>query len=152
MQPEVMVKDLIQYIPHRPPMIWVDSVIKADRNEKGIHGICAVKLDKDALYFDEKGHMRASAAIEFVGQGYGYVRAQYQVKNNIDNTPDNTYLTGVRHAEVDFSEVRPGANQYLMVHIQLMRSLHPIYFVRGEIFDQSGEKHYGVVDLQIYVD
>ena len=49
------------YLPHRPPMIWIDRVLASTPSG----GTCEVVLRKDALYF-QKGRLIHTASIEWI--------------------------------------------------------------------------------------
>ena len=152
MQTDKAVSDLFQYLPHRPPMVWVDQVLEVGKNDQGIYGRCRVNFKEDSLYLNARGELRGSAAIEFTAQAYGYVRALYHVLNNIDDTPSRTYLTGVRSCTANFKGLSKKNTNELMVHIQLIRELHPLVYVRGQIFVKNIPEPIAETEVQVYAE
>lgn len=78
----INVKDIEKYAPHRPPMVWVDSVTKYGASG----GECLVKVRKDAHYMSENG-MRASACVEFIAQSYGFISIVHRLNENPESKP-----------------------------------------------------------------
>ena len=146
------VSELFEYLPHRPPMVWVDRVLDVGKNETGIYGVCTVLQDEEALFLTPDGKLNASAAIEFTAQAYGYVRAMYHVINNIDDTPSRTYLTGVRSCNADFKDLTQDQLKDLRVSIQLTRELHPLVFVSGKVFLEKENKVLAETEVQVYAE
>ena len=146
------VSELFQYLPHRPPMVWVDRVLDVGRNDTGIYGVCSVLLEDDALFLKSDGTLNASAAIEFTAQAYGFIRAMYHVINNIDDTPSRTYLTGVRSCSANFQGLTQDQLKDLKVNIQLTRELHPLVFVRGEVYLEGQDKPLAETEVQVYAE
>lgn len=152
MNSEVLVKDLIPYLPHRAPMVWVDRVAEVGKDYKGLAGTCVVKLDPQALYMGAEGRLRGSAAIEFTAQGFGYLKAAYQVLHKINNPPSKTYLTGVRSCQADFSDFKVENGKELEVRISVLREILPLTYLRGEIFERHSDQSMGYAEIQVYVD
>lgn len=61
-------KDLYQFIPHRPPMVWIDYVTAFSATA----GECIIDINKDALYMGPEG-LRPSSCVEFIAQTYGFM-------------------------------------------------------------------------------
>ena len=152
MQTNKKVSDLFPYLPHRPPMVWVDRVLEVGKNDTGIFGVCSVQTEASPLFVDQDGKLKGSAAIEFTAQAYGYVRAEYHVLNNIDNTPSRTYLTGVRSCFANFKSFDIEKLNDLRVSIQLTRELHTIVFVKGRVYIQGEADALAETEVQVYAE
>ena len=152
MQTDKKISELQQYLPHRPPMVWVDRVLEVGSNEKGVYGVCSVQKDSQRLFLNKDGKLKGSAAIEFTAQAYGYARAFYHVLNGIDNTPTKTYLTGVRSCSADFKSFSSEKLKDLRVGIQLTRELHPLVFIKGRIYLEGEELTLAETEVQVYAE
>ena len=61
---------LLDYIPPRPPMVWVDRLLKFGPDG----GIGVTVVNKNALYMTDN-ELRSSACMEFVAQTYAFNNA-----------------------------------------------------------------------------
>ena len=148
----IAIKELQNYLPHRPPMVWVDQVIEVGDDYKKLSGACSIRLDKQALFVNNQTQLRASSAIEFSAQAFGYIKAAYQVMNGLNNPPTETYLTGVRHCEADFSSLDLETIDELHVHVGVTRELSPLTFVRGEVRVPGQTEPLATTEIQVYFD
>ena len=144
--------DLIEYLPHRPPMVWVDKVVDVGDDYKMFTGTISVEIDKKALYVCNGKELRASAAIEFTAQAFGYLKAAYQVKHNFSAPPTVTYLAGVRSCKSDFSGLDLDQVTELHVSIQVKRELLPVTYIEGVVRESGKEEILAIVEIQVYVD
>lgn len=144
------VDELTNYLPHRVPMVWVDRIVEVGKDYKGLVGTCIVKLDKSALYVSDEKCIRASAAIEFTAQGFGYLKAAYQEIHNINNPPEETYLTGVRSCEADFSSLELEDGLELEVRLSVLREILPLTYVKGEISVVGSKNILATTEIQVY--
>ncbi len=149
---DMPVSELIPYLPHRPPMVWVNHVKSVGKDYKGLAGTCIVRLDASALYTSNGEQLRGSAAIEFTAQGFGYLKAAYQVIHKFNDPPSKTYLTGVRACQADFSKLDLEKATELEVRISVLRELLPITYVKGEIYLAGTDTKLGEAEIQVYVD
>lgn len=148
---DLSVKELNRYLPHRPPMIWIDKVIDVGTDYKKLSGTCQVQINPTALYCFEGG-INGSAAVEFTAQAFGYLKAAYQVTHQFVDTPSNTYLTGVRSCKADFSKLSPDGNQELQIEVSVVREIQPLTIVRGTILNAQTGEVYAQAEIQVYVD
>lgn len=72
--------DIQKYIPHRPPMVWIDYVTAYGATE----GAATIEIKGDALYMSPEG-LRPSSLIEMIAQTYGFVWICH-VTRNLDPT------------------------------------------------------------------
>lgn len=149
---DISVKDLIPYLPHRPPMVWVSRVCEVGKDYKGLKGTCLIDLTKDCLAVSNGKEIRGSSAIEFTAQAFGYLKAAFQVIHNFNDPPSRTYLTGVRSCRADFSGLDVSEHKQLQVEITVIRELLPVTYVRGEISIPGQDKILAEAEIQVYVD
>jgi predicted hotdog family 3-hydroxylacyl-ACP dehydratase len=145
------VDKLIDYLPHRPPMIWIDRVTEVGADYRGITGTCRVQLKPDALYMSNSKELRASAAIEFTAQAFGYIKAAYQEIHQFSNPPQETYLTGVRYCYANFTALDMAQAPELEIRLKVKREMLPLTFVYGEIFSTQSPELLAKVEIQVYV-
>ena len=140
----IPVEELQAWVPHRPPMVWVNEVLWATADE----GECRVRLDAKAHYFSESG-LRLSTLIEWVAQAYGYVQASRALIRNSaggGNThrPSKAYLVGLRDTEFFAGptqirhQLQPGEEASVIV--RRVRELGPVSLVDGEVRRPTGER------------
>lgn len=152
MSVKLSVKDLAFYLPHRPPMVWIDHIVEVGDDYKKMSGICKVHLNDQALYCSERGEILASAAIEFTAQAFGYIKAAYQVIHKFVDAPTQTYLTGVRSCKADFSEIKVPNHQILHVRVNVVREILPLTMVRGVVFIPETNEVIAETEIQVYVE
>ncbi|NJL25529.1 MAG: hypothetical protein HC902_10395 [Calothrix sp. SM1_5_4] len=68
MKEAILATDIMSYIPHRPPMVWIDEV--TDYSASG--GECLVRVKQNALYMGPQG-LRASSCLELMAQAYAFL-------------------------------------------------------------------------------
>jgi predicted hotdog family 3-hydroxylacyl-ACP dehydratase len=152
MSEDMLIKDLIPYLPHRPPMVWVNRVAEVGKDYKGLAGVCVVDIKKDSLYVNDGHELRASSAIEFTAQGFGYLKAAYQVIHKFNDPPSQTYLTGVRFCRANFESVDLDKVSQLEVSIRVIRELLPVTYVRGEVRVPGDETLLAETEIQVYFE
>jgi len=128
----VSTQDLLRYIPHRPPMVWVDTVVDFGKD----HGEVLVKVRKDAHYMSPEG-LRASSLLEFIAQAYGFCWACYVVwQDPNSNGMGQAMVTGFKEARFassrDLQKVAHG--DMLKVTLTDMKRKGPITFLRGQVW------------------
>lgn len=153
MKKEFLVKDLIHCLPHRPPMVWISRISEVGgKDYKELSGTCIVDLDRSSLYVNNKEKIRASSAIEFTAQGFGYLKAAYQVLHNFNDPPTKTYLTGVRYCRADFTKVDLNKTEQLQVKISVVREILPLTYLKGVVSVPGCSEILAEVEIQVYVD
>ncbi len=133
-------------------MVWISRVKQVGKDYKGLAGQCTVSLDDEGLYISNGKALRGSSAIEFTAQGFGYLKAAYQVIHKFSDPPSKTYLTGVRSCRSNFSELNLKDVKELEVRISVLRELLPITYVKGEIYAAGTDKKLAEAEIQVYVD
>ncbi len=128
----VAVSEFADYVPHRPPMVWIDEVLSATQEK----GECRIVLKKNALYWSEDG-LSASSCIEWVAQGFAYVRSAYLIELDLGETSKarEAMLVGIRNAEFSFDPLDPEIHsaQELRVFVHNFREFGPIISLSGEV-------------------
>lgn len=123
-------------VPHQPPMVWVDQVVSATRDD----GECRVQLKKDALYFED-GTLLLGAGIEWIAQTYAYSRTAYFADQNLPQ-PDVelAFLVAIRKAQFLVKPDDPElvSAKDLLVRVNQFRSMGPLTMFDGEVFLPSG--------------
>ena len=149
---DMPVEDLLSYLPHRPPMVWVSRVASVGKDYKGLAGSCLIDIDKNALYVSNGKHLRGSSAIEFTAQAFGYLKAAYQVIHKFSDPPRKTYLTGVRSCQTQFSELDISAVTQLEVKVSVLREILPLTYIKGEVYIPGQKSPIAVAEIQVYFD
>lgn len=152
MNVDMPVADLLEALPHRPPMVWVDRISEVGKDYKGLSGTCIVDIDKDALYVSDGKTIRGSSAIEFTAQGFGYLKAAYQVLHNFSDPPSKTYLTGVRSCLSQLDKLDLSNVSQLEIKISVLRELLPITYVKGEVFIPGETESIAQAEIQVFFD
>jgi 3-hydroxymyristoyl/3-hydroxydecanoyl-(acyl carrier protein) dehydratase len=126
--------ELIDWLPHRPPMVWVDEV--GESSENG--GECFVTLREDGLYFASHG-LRETSPIEFLAQGFGYLAAATSVRSGKTEVPQKqkAFLVSVTQCTLhDLSTVRAG--DQLTISVSGVKHVGPITLFNGKVATDSG--------------
>ncbi|MEM7646038.1 MAG: hypothetical protein AAF203_03940, partial [Pseudomonadota bacterium] len=117
---------------------------------KGLGGTCIVDLSNDALYVSNGKTLRGSSAIEFTAQGFGYLKAAYQVIHKFNDPPSKTYLTGVRACSAQFDKLDLSKVSQLEVKISVLRELLPITYVKGEVYIPGDSTPIAHAEIQVF--
>ena len=129
---DIAVRDLIRYMPHRPPMVWIDRV----REFSKVNGICLVDIRRDALYMGPSG-LRASSCLEFVAQSFGFIWTCYVTRTLNPAAPPMTkaLLVSFKDAHFAGAEIfrRVTEGEELSVVIENVRAVGPITAFRGVV-------------------
>ena len=138
----IAVESLVDWLPHRPPFVWVDEVVHF--SEEG--GECLVILKKDAGYMSPEG-LRPSALIEFAAQSFGYISAAFAASHGIQISVKKAYLTSLKDGLLPVcDDLKPG--DQLRVLIDSIRQVGTITLLRGQIF--RGSQLFSEVHLRVF--
>jgi len=131
MKSTLSTETLTNFIPHRPPMVWVSNVISA--HETG--GICSIKLDLDAHYFSSKSQIRTSSLIEWMAQSSAYTKAAYLLSQNKRNTPKKAYLVGIKKFIIhkNFHTISHEKIKIIYIKIETIKELPPVSLISAEV-------------------
>jgi predicted hotdog family 3-hydroxylacyl-ACP dehydratase len=148
MQLPISVNQLQEWMPHRPPMVWIDQVIQATKNS----GECSLRIKSEGYYQSEAG-VRQSSLIEWVAQSYGYVSA-VQVGlglRQVNQQPKQVFLAGLRDAQffcrTDEDELRPG--KLVKIRVENSREIGPLTLFDGSVISESGKTLFKV-NLKVF--
>lgn len=130
----VAVKDLMEYLPHRPPMVWVDEVVSAD----AVEGVCRIHLSKEAGYMGPGG-VRASSAVEWMAQAYAYTRVCYARSAGAPGQKNlsKAYLVGIR--QLEFTSTKIPTEGSLIVRVKTVRDLEGLTLLSGRVETSDGQ-------------
>jgi len=130
--------EFLSFVPHRPPMIWIDEVVSASSER----GECRVFLKPDALY-REDGHVLPTSCVEWVAQTFAFVRSAYLIEagqQGKDQKPHEALLVGIRNAKFMFEIGDPEVDnaEEVLIIVDHFREFGPIIMVQGEVRLASG--------------
>jgi predicted hotdog family 3-hydroxylacyl-ACP dehydratase len=146
----VLTSQLTAFLPHRAPMIWVDSVLGWSIGPQGVSGTCSVTLRSDQLYYDQNGELLPSAAIEWIAQSWGYVKACQAMDSGALKDIGRAFLVGVNECSVNFKGV--AKNTELRVFVEEFRSLPPACIVQGRVTNIDATIIYGTAKIKVFAD
>ncbi len=140
------IEELLPYLPHRPPMIWIDELHQITSNG----GSCLVHLKKESHYMDDSGP-RSTSAIEWMAQAYGYICAARSHQQNPQSiiTPSKAFLVQIRDAS--FIEPLPESGT-LLIELQEKRSLGALSLVTGRVKEYSTGKTLIEAELKLFAE
>jgi hypothetical protein len=126
------VSKLGDWLPHRPPMVWVDEVVEITAET----GVCAVTIQEKAGYYGESG-VRETAPIEWMAQSYGFIKTAQALSGFIPLTdsPNKAYLVAVKG--LSFEGALPRAGERATIHIGQTRQVGPLSLFEGIIKNQA---------------
>lgn len=126
--------EIQKYIPHRPPMVWIDWVTEYGPTA----GECLIDVKADALYMSPEG-LRPSSLVEFIAQTYGFVWICH-VTRNLDPTSKGMSVAMLA-AFKDVKFAPPPAmkavkaGDRLVCKISGIRAMGPITSFRGQVWN-----------------
>ena len=129
-------REIQHYIPHRPPMVWIDEV--TDYRADG--GECWIEIKEDGLY-NSDGGIRAPSCLEFIAQAYGFCWIAYvtRVQNPGAAPMQRAFLAAFKDAVFAaperLAQVKPGDR--LVIRISNRRPMGPIAAFKGEVFHRG---------------
>ena len=133
------VRELEEWIPHRPPMVWIDEVVTASAAE----GVCRVVLRSDALYMRANGVVRPSSMIEWIAQAYAFVRAAQSKLHliSVDLKPKRAFLVAVTNARFEYLTKPEQLTGVKVLHVRVRneRDFGPLSLVDGCVLTEAGE-------------
>ena len=119
--------ELQPYVPHRPPMIWVDEI--TDVTETGGVGVTYVK--EGELYLS-KGAVRPSVYIELVAQTYAFIQSVRLKQSGIDKVDRRALLVAVK--DFGMTKNKPiTAGAELKIEVTRGREIGPVTVVQGKV-------------------
>jgi len=133
------------FLPHRPPMLWIDQVISL--NEKG--GSCLVIFDKKKHYFD-KSKIRQSSTIEWMAQAYGFVSIAKTLILEEEIKLNQVFMAGF--SKVEFLDEIPIDAKKVKINVLLKIKMGPMSVVQAEVVstEESHNIIYVKADLKLF--
>jgi hypothetical protein len=128
---EISAASLTALVPHRPPLVWIHSVLSIQ--ETG--GICRFIFDANAAYADFRG-IRRSSYVELLAQAYAFIQAAAEPQHA---KPTRVLLAGF--SQVEFPEGTSGPRENgdeLRIEVKRVRQMGPLSLVQGTVKDLSG--------------
>ena len=126
----IQVTEVMDFIPHRPPMVWVDEVLRFSQ----IDGECTLRLRQGGLYLGERG-LRPSSCLELIAQSYGFISTCYITRISDPGAPPmkRAMLVSFKDAKFApraiFESLRLG--DVLRMPIEGVRTVGPITAFHG---------------------
>lgn len=146
----IPVSRLFPFLPHRPPMVWIDEVLWVSKGE--LSGECCVYLESSGHYFGPNQTLRQSSFLEWMAQSYGYVCAARMIIDNIGVTRTNTFMAAVKNLEFleDSSKIK--ALSKLKIYVELIRELGPMSLVSAKVTSDCGKITYAKAQLKLFAN
>jgi predicted hotdog family 3-hydroxylacyl-ACP dehydratase len=139
----VSTQELLNWLPHRTPAVWIDEVSWIRPAEDEVEGECRVCFQPDANYADANGQPRDSSFIEWIAQSYGFVRACHMLSAliKINKKPEKTFLAQIRDFELigDHDSTRMTAGDWLRIHVKRTHQIGPLALVVGTVISPRGD-------------
>jgi predicted hotdog family 3-hydroxylacyl-ACP dehydratase len=117
-----------RFIPHRPPMRLVETLISCD----DAVGVVEATLATDSLLVADDGTLDAVAFVELLAQGYAVIKG-YDDRRQGKEISEG-YLVGVRKMRITG---RARAGEQLLIRIRTIGSFEGFAVVEGEIENAS---------------
>jgi predicted hotdog family 3-hydroxylacyl-ACP dehydratase len=128
-------QDLLAYLPHRPPMVWIDEV--GETSPSG--GECFVTLKSDGLYFSD-GILRRTSLIEFLAQGFGYQTVAHKLRaGERPAAVARAFLVSVSKCHLAPTESLKQGDR-LRVVFEDIKTVGPITLFNGKIIGTEGQE------------
>ncbi len=149
---DLKVKELLHYLSHRDPMVWIDRVIEVGDQYKELNGVCELISKDKALYKLSDKVLLGSAPVELTAQAYGYLKAAYQKIHKLNDPPQRTFLAGIRYCESHFSKFDFSSGHKLSIHVEVVKDIRPIVFIKGEIRSTSLQEPLARTEIQVFFE
>jgi predicted hotdog family 3-hydroxylacyl-ACP dehydratase len=122
--------EILPFVPHRPPMVWVDEIVKFDESS----GECRVTIKKDAHFLGPDG-LRPSSCLEFIAQAYGYCSMAYTRMKEPESGPlKRAFLASFKDATFTTPDLmgRVKEGDQLQIKFFGVRQIGPITMFNGQ--------------------
>ncbi len=120
--------ELYPYLTHRPPMVWIDSVVAVEEAA----GATLTQLKPDG-YYSTDGVFRPSSFVELIAQSYAFTSLVYLLNQNTPPTSQKNYLVAIKDFKVLATNL-PQAPQEIRTEVQRKRVFGPITFISGQCY------------------
>jgi len=120
--------ELHNIVPHRPPMVWIDSVTLYEE----IRGTALLTLKADGLYMTD-GFLRDSSSVELIAQAYAFCNAAFlKYSKGTESRIERAFLAAIKDFKSAGRKLPPGTE--LRIEVTKLRNFGPIVLIRGEVF------------------
>ena len=133
MKQAIPVKEIWEFAPHRPPMVWVDEVL----NYSATGGETCLTLRPDGHYLGDGGVLRPTSCLEFIAQSYGFISVCHRQFSGdpVSQTPKRAFLASFNDAKFGsrklLRSVKPG--DALRIQVKGVRLMGPIISFSGQV-------------------
>jgi hypothetical protein len=122
----VRVSTLADYLPHRPPMVWIEQVLAADLTG----GICLARYGENDF-----ASGLTFAPVEWIAQAFGYARACHDRLSGGTSRLDRAFVAAV--SDLTWSAPLPRAG-VVRIEARVVREMAPLLLVRGTVTTEDG--------------
>ncbi len=142
---------LRSFLPHRPPMVWIDEVLSCKSGETGIIAVCRCSLLGERSFKNANGTVRPSTIVEWIAQGYGFAKACHHLSTGHSNEGfGRAYLVGITECEIDMAEIM--AESAVLIEVEEVREFPPAYIVDGKVTSENGLRIFGSARIKVFGD
>lgn len=123
------IRDVLPFVPHRPPMVWVDEIMTFEATS----GECRVTM-RDGAHFMSPDGLRSSSCLEFIAQAYGYCSVAYSRQKDPNSPPlKKAFLASFKDVIfADGDRIRQvKAGDHLLAKFSGVRQIGPITMFNG---------------------
>ena len=128
----ISVKEVEKYLPHRPPIVWIDEVVAF--SEKS--GECRLRVRADAHYLDA-GLLRPTCCLEFIAQAYGFISVCHHIYilDPRSKPLSKAFLASIKDAVLPTAEVLASVRtgDEIRILINGVRQMGPIVLFQGRV-------------------
>lgn len=126
----VATEALAHRVPHRPPMVWIDEVLRADAQG----GECRLVFRSAAPYAGSAG-LRRSSLVELMAQAYAFSRAAVAER---DEPPRRAFLAAMTGIEFAREPLTLTEGDTLTVAVRCLRELGSLSLIEGDVRNAEG--------------
>lgn len=128
----IPVLEVEKYLPHRPPMVWIDEVLSFSEKE----GECRLRLKADGHYMDHET-LRPTACLEFIAQAYGFISVCHHIHilDPQSKPLSKAFLASIKEAVLPTENIlrQLKADDVLSITIDGVRQMGPIVLFDGRV-------------------
>lgn len=131
----ITIEHLRPFLPHRPPAIWIDSMLDVKFN----YGKARVIINETANYFGPFG-VRESACIEWIAQAYGYVVALSDILDiKHSEKVSKAFIVEVKDAQFHFRnpQINLVKDDEITIEVNCTHDFGLVKVVQGKVFYQE---------------
>ena len=138
---------LKEWVPHRPPMVWVDEVLSVESTSAK----CRVLMEETRPFYESPSKIRPSVLVEWMAQAFAYSAICRQLMNVGTPTPiRRAFLVGIAGAKFDMT-AWDAKGKSVFVSVETVRELAPLVLFRGTVTNEDG-RTLSTASLKVYVE